>query len=163
MPDLKVPEEPIIDEATRQAIIDLVESQIAKTIAQARQRKPLSASSATEAFLDLGLLLGAAVAPPGIGVVISSLGPVVKPLVVSAVEGAEARANTAAKLEERAAQADIDAEDHIEDAEALAETEEREFLEKWRIRIHLRRARFLRQKAARLRARAEAQAAEGVI
>ena len=154
MPELEVPTEPIIDPAERAAIIDLVEDQIKKTLAQARAQEQVQPSDVTEAFLDLGLLLGSVVAPPGVGAVVGSLGAVLKPLIVQAVEASEAKAYTRDAILVRAVAAESAASEHLADAHRLAETPQREFLEKIRISIHLRRVRFLRAKAERLRAQA---------
>ena len=151
---LKIPEEPIFTTEERDAVLYLVEEQIGKTIDQVKAGERVDGADLAEAALDLGLLLASAAIGGPAGAIIALVGPSAKDLVVNAVEAAEARNRTAERLRERAEKADASADEHILAAEKLQNTEKREFLERVRINIHLRRARALQAKADRLDAEA---------
>ena len=146
--------EPLIDSEERARILEFVREQVNNTIDEAASGERLDATDAVEAFLDLGILVGSMLAPPGLRTAITVLAPVVRPLVMTPIENAVAAAQTSERLLVRADAAEDAAEDHIDSATALTETPEREFFEKLRVNIHLRRASYLRRRAMRLRARA---------
>lgn len=156
--EIEVPTEPIISAEERAKIVDLVQAQVNATLDAVREGDRLDAADGVEAFLDLGLLVGQILAPPGVSAALTLLAPAVKPLVMAQVESAVAASRVPERLLERATAAEDAADDHVEDALELTNTPEREFFEKLRVNIHLRRASFLRRKALRLRA--EALAAE---
>ncbi len=153
---LTVPDEPLITDQERDDLLDFAVEQVGKTAAQVKSGQRFEASDAAEIALDLGILLASALVGGPAGAVIGTVAPMAKDLVVNAVEAAEARNRTVERLRARAERADASADEHIVDAEALQASEEREFLERFRIRIHLRRARALQAKADRLDAEADA-------
>lgn len=157
--EIEVPTEPIIDAEDRARILDLVRTQVNKTIDQVAEGDRIDAVDVVEAFIDLGILIGSIAAPAGFRAAITVLAPIVKPLILGPVERAVDAAQLPDKLLARADAAEDAADEHVADALALTETPEKEFFEKFRVQIHLRRAAYLRRKVLRLRARAlEAQA-----
>jgi len=150
---LAIPEEPVITASERDSILDMGVEQLKKTVEQIKSGQRIDASDIAEAALDIGLLIASAAIAGPFSSVLGVVGPLAKDLVVNALS---ARGRTAEHLRSRAEQADADADEHVRAAEALESSEKREFFERARIRIHLRRARSLRTRADRLDAEASA-------